>query len=108
MEEKVEEYIERLIKECVSSPKFSSLSEEEKKDAEEKIRRHFQALMFDALIDNLTDEQIRDMKDLDLKSPEASEKIAYLSASIPGFIFILDEKIKQAARQIKESGQIPD
>ena len=107
MEEKVEAYIEELIQGCLRSTHFSGLSEDEKKGTENKIRNYFQTVIFDTLIDSLTDEQIESIKDLDLKSPEAEEKLALLAASVPGFAFILDEKLKQAADNITQSGQIP-
>lgn len=107
MEEKVEAYIESLIQGCLKSTHFSGLPEDQKKESEAKIRNYFQTLIFDTLIDNLTDEQIESIKDLDLKSQESEEKLALLAASVPGFAFILDEKLKQAAETISQSGQIP-
>jgi hypothetical protein len=108
MEEQVIEHINKLIQSCVNSPKFASLTPEQKQQLEAQIEGYFQNLMFDTMIDNLSDEQVKELETLDLTSPEAEEKIALFSATIPNFIFILDEKLNEATEEIIQSGQVPE
>ncbi len=107
MEEKIEQYINRLIQDCLNSPKLNLTSPDQKEEMGAKIRNYFNAVVFDTLIENLTNEQLLQIKDLDLKSPEAEIKMAELAASVPGFILLIDEQLKQKSRQIFETGQIP-
>lgn len=102
-----EDFIENLIKECLQGAKFVYLPANEKKELEAKLRDHFYSLTINTLIDQLSDEQVMEIKDLDFKTKEAQEKIAQISAAIPGFAFVLEDKLKQEMDQILQSGQIP-
>ena len=101
-----ESFIENLVSECLQSVKFSFLPEREKKEVAQKLRDHFYSMTIDTLIDQLSDEQVNQIKDLDSKS-KMEEKMAEFAASIPGFAFVLEDKLKAKMSQILQTGQIP-
>ena len=86
--------------------KFAYLAEKDKKEIGAKVQDHFYSVTINTLIDQLSDEQVNKIKDLDFKTPEAQQKIAEISASIPGFAFVLEDKLKAEMDKILQTGQI--
>lgn len=107
MDKIFEDFIENLVNEALKGAKFSYLSNAEKKDVAQKLRDHFYNVTIEAFVDQLTDEQVAQVKDLDFKSPAAQQKIAEISASIPGFSFVLEDKLKAEMDRILQTGAVP-
>ncbi len=108
MENIFEEYLEKLIKECMQGDKIAYLSRNQKKDLEQKIRAYFYSITINTLIDQLSPEQLDQVKDLDPDSPEMQQKMAEFAASIPGFAVVLEDKLKQKMDQILQTGTVPE
>ncbi len=107
MDKIFEEFIENLVNECLQSAKFAYLPEKERQEFAQKLRDYFYNVTINSFIDQISDEQFTRIKDLDFKSKEVLEKIAQISASIPGFAFVVEDKLKKEMGQILETGQIP-
>lgn len=103
-----ESFIENLVKECLEGAKFAYLPAKEKKGLEEKLRNHFYNVTIKLFLDQISDEQVNEIKDLDFKTKEAQQKISEISASIPGFAFVLEDKLKEEMDKILQTGQIPN
>ena len=103
----MQDYLNNLVNKCLSSSYFSALSEDEKAKVGEKIQNHFSNIVFDNLIDNLTPEQVNEVKDMDLKDPQMIRKLQLFAAGIPGFIFTLQEKLNDEATRISQTGHVP-
>lgn len=107
MDEAVEEHLNNLANRCIASPHFAALSEEEKAKVKIKIQDHFSNIVFDKLVDNLTEEQVNEVKDMDPKDPEMIRKMQLFAAGIPGFIFTLLKKLNDEATRITQTGHVP-
>ena len=102
------DFIENLVSECLQSTKFAYLSENEKNQLAQKLRDYFYNITINSFIDQISDEQFTRIKDLDFKSKEVLEKIAQISASIPGFAFVVEDKLKKEMDNILRDGKIPE
>ncbi|TSC87448.1 MAG: hypothetical protein G01um10147_625 [Microgenomates group bacterium Gr01-1014_7] len=100
------DFLENLVNECLQGAKFAYLSEKDKKEIARKLRDHFYSVTIDTLVDQLSDEQINQIKGLDPKAPEMEQKMAEFAASIPGFAFVLEDKLKIEMDKILQTGQI--
>src|SRR4051812_3972049 len=108
MENVFENFIEKLITECLQGAKFAYLTPKEKDDLKIKLRNHFMNVTLDTLVDQMSDEQLVQVKDLDPNSPEMQQKMVEFAAIIPGFAIILDDKLKKEMDNILQTGQIPE
>ena len=108
MDKIFEEYIENLVNECLQSAKFAYLPEKERQEFAQKLRDYFYNITINSFIDQISEEQFTRIKDLDFKTPEAQQKIAEMSASIPGFAFALEDKLKKEMDKILRDGKIPE
>ncbi len=102
-----EDFIEKQVSECLKGAKFSYLNEKEKKQLTPKLRDYFYNVTIETFLGQISEEQVAAIKDLDFKKEVAQQKIAEMSASIPGFGFTLEDKLKKEMDQIIETGQIP-
>ncbi|MEK7617270.1 MAG: hypothetical protein AAB414_04390 [Patescibacteria group bacterium] len=100
-------FLENLVSECLKSDKLAFLPDKEKKEIEGKIRNHFNDVTINTLVEQLTDEQVNQIKALDPKDPKVQELMAQFAAGIPGFAFVLEERLKKEMDSILQSGQIP-
>lgn len=107
MDKAFEDFIENLVNECLQGAKFAYLSDGEKKEITQKLRDHFYSLTIDTLIDQLSDDQISQIKALDPKDPKMQELMSQFAASIPGFAFVLEDKLKNEMDNVLQTGQIP-
>lgn len=107
MDKIFEGFIENLVKECLQGANLAYLREKEKKEITSKVRDHFYSVTIDTLVDQLSDDQVREIKVLDPKSKEMEQKMAEFAASIPGFAFVLEDKLKAEMDKILQTGQIP-
>lgn len=102
-----EEFVEKLVSECLKTAKFEFLPEKEKKETAQKLREYFYQQTIDLLLDQLSDEQFFQIKDLDPKDPKMQEKLEQFAAEIPGFALALEDNLNKQSDQILQTGQIP-
>lgn len=106
MDKIFEDFIEKLVSECLQGARFAYLPEQEKKAIAAKVREHFYSVTIDTLVDQLSESQVNQIKGLDPKAPEMEQKMAEFAASIPGFAFVLEDKLKAEMDRILQTGQI--
>jgi hypothetical protein len=98
MEEELQKYLDSLTEECLTSnPSLNRV----------QMNDYFNQVILETLIYSLNDEQIKQIENIDFNKPEDIQKLQLLAASIPGFIFIVEDILKQEVGQIKKTGQIP-
>ncbi len=107
MDKDFEQFLENLVSECLESDKLAYLPEAEKKEIVSKLRDHFYSVTIDVLIDRLSDEQVAQVKGLDPKDPKMQDLMSQFAASIPGFAFVLEDKLKKEQDKILQTSQIP-
>ena len=98
MEQQLQEYINSLIQECLTA--VPSLNKEQLQD-------YFNQVILETLIYSLTDEQVKEIDNIDFNNPADIQELQLMAASVPGFIFIVEDVLKQEIEQIKKTGQIP-
>lgn len=73
----------------------------------DQLSDYFNQIILETLVYSLTDEQIKEIEDIDFNNPEQVQELQLLAASIPGFIFIVEDVLKKEVEEIKKTGQIP-
>lgn len=104
MDQAFEEFIEKLVSECLQSSKFAYLPPKEKKDMAEKLRNHFYNMTLNTLIDQLSSDQIVQIRALDPKDPKMEKLMSEFAACIPGFATVLEDKLTIEMDQILKTG----
>ena len=107
MDKAIQDYLNNLVNKCVNSSHFSALGEDEKKQVGEKVQRHFNNIVIDALLDRLTQQQMDEIKNLDPNSKEMQEKLQTFAAGIPNFAQFLEQKLNDEATRITQTGHVP-
>lgn len=107
MDQEIEKYLNNLIEDCLQAPAFLTLSDQDKSLFRQKLDDYFSQVILETLIYSLSDDQVKEIENLDFNSPEAAQKIQLLAASVPGFIMILDEVLQKEAEKVKQTGQVP-
>ncbi len=102
-----ENFVENLIVECLKLDKVSYMSEQQKKEIAGKLRNHFYQLTIKTLIDQLSDDQISEIKDLGPEDPMLEQKFEKFAAEIPGFAVVLEDTLKKESDKILQTGQMP-
>lgn len=109
MEPQVDKFLTEIIDKTLAGPGFAIYSPQEKEDFKVKLNEYFSDLIFDTLLRNLNDDQMKELNEIsDLASEEAQNKIALMSASVPGFIFILQDRLEKASAEIGKTSRIPE
>ena len=109
MDSQVDQFLEEYVAKTLNGSGFSIYSPQEKEDFKTKLNDYFSDLIFTTMMDNLTEDQLAELGEFsDLGSEDAQNKIALMSASIPGFIFLLKAKFQEQSEEIGRTGQIPD
>lgn len=106
MDKKLEQYMQSLVSQVLTSPNFVSLPEEQKQQYSTKIMDHFNNVIFDNVLNNLTSDQLNILKNLGLSSPQALVKIEEFSSEIPNFASILENALQKEVENIKTNPQI--
>lgn len=101
MDQKINAYLETLVLEVLNSPQMTNLSDEQKSEKAQKIRDHFNEVIFETLINNLSSEQLNTLKNIGLESPQAQKKIEEYSSLIPSLSTKLEAALNAEAEKIK-------
>ncbi|KKR80516.1 MAG: hypothetical protein UU73_C0002G0054 [Candidatus Daviesbacteria bacterium GW2011_GWA1_41_61] len=107
LEKNIDEYIDGLVTQVLSSPAFNMVSLQQQEEMNNKLYNHFYQVILDTTIDNLNEEQISQLEALDPESPQMEEKISLFAAQIPGLAQVLEQKLNEEVAKIKQTGQIP-
>jgi ABC-type Na+ efflux pump permease subunit len=108
MNQKIEQYLNNLVDECIKSSIFSSMSEQQKKDNREKIADFFNQTVMDTLLSFMSKDELDKLEDINFESDEGVNKFAEVAALLPGYVFIeVGDRLRFEAESIKKSGQIP-
>ena len=109
MDPQIEKFLSDFADKALKGPGFIAMAPKEKDEFKVKLLDYYAELIFDTLLRSLNDAQVAELQAVpDLGSPEGQEKIMKMSASIPGFIFILQERFEKVSAEIGLSGKIPE
>lgn len=106
MDKLINNYIESKVLEVLQIANFSGLTEDQKNITAEKIRDVLNRTILDTLIDNLTPDQLNQMKDIPADDPQMEDKIEEFASKIPLFSQVVEEAINQKISEIKNDPQI--
>src|SRR3989344_3410255 len=108
MDPQIEKFLSDYAAKALAGPGFIAFALKEKEEFKVKLLDYFSDLIFDTLLANLNEAQLKELEAFpDLGTDEAQQKIALFSASIPGFIFILQDRFDKAAEEIGRTAKIP-
>ena len=109
MDPQIEKFLSDFADKTLNGQGFAGSTPEQKNEFKAKLLDYFSNLIFDTLLQNLNEVQLKELHEMqDLGSDEAQKKIALMSASIPGFIFILEDRFEKASEEIGRTGKIPE
>lgn len=109
MDPQIEKYLNDFVEKTLAGSGFITYAPKEKEELKGKLLNYFSDLIFDTLLQNLNEAQLQELQAMpDLGTEEAQQKIALMSASIPGFIFILQDRFEKVSEEIGRSGKIPE
>lgn len=106
MDQQIEAYLESLVSEVLQSPALVNYTSQQKNEYAQKLRDHFNNMIFDAVLDQMTPEQLNSIKDIPMESPEFPQKIEEISAQIPQLSQVLEKRLAQEAQAIKNNPQV--
>lgn len=109
MDPQIEKFLSEYADKALKGPGFITFAPKEKEEFKAKLLDYYAELIFDTLLRSLNDTQVAELQAVpDLGSPEGQEKITKMSASIPGFIFILQDRFEKVTEDISRTGKIPE
>lgn len=109
MDGQIEKFLGDFADKALAGPGFIAYAPKEKDEFRVKLMDYFSDLIFDTLLQNLNEDQLKELQAFsDLGSEEAQQKIALLSASVPGFIVILQNRFEAVAAEIGRTGKMPE
>ena len=80
------------------------ISDDDKAGTAKALANHFDNLITEVTIAQLTDKQAEDYKiALKLPSPQKEEKISYITSQVPGLLKTIDEAVEQELKIIYNS-----
>lgn len=102
-----DQYIEDTTNKCLASPSLASLPEDQKAEMAQKIKEHFVNIILLTTIDNLTDDQFVQIKDLQPSDPVLGEKLEEFSSQMPFLAQAVQDKLDEDSNYIQQNGQLP-
>ena len=100
--ENVENYIIKKVEEILSSPSYSSLSNEKRERMRSKMENHLEKMVIETFINRLTDEQAEKLNDLMQRKPrETHDKLRKLAFSTPDLAKDIQSRIEKEVEQFK-------
>ncbi len=105
MDQKINQYLDNLVKEVLASPGFTSLPEDQRIPLSEKIRTYLDGVIIDVIVDNLNEEQLSSLKDLSADSPQMKEKIEEYASQIPFLAEQLEQELQKVVTDLKQNPQ---
>ncbi|PIR98217.1 MAG: hypothetical protein COT89_00720 [Candidatus Colwellbacteria bacterium CG10_big_fil_rev_8_21_14_0_10_42_22] len=93
-EKNVQRYFDSMIAVVLDSSELRGLDEKKKKVLAEKIRDHFDDIVLDTLLNRLTTEQLKDLKESMARPEEMEEKIELYASAMPTFYDDLNDRLR--------------
>lgn len=106
MDQQIQAYLESLVLQVLQSPALVNYTSQQKNKYAGKLRDHFNNVIFDTVLDQMTPEQLNSIKDIPMKSPEFPQKIEEISAQIPQLSQVLEKRLAQETQALKNNPQI--
>lgn len=97
----IESYIESLVLKVLQTQSMGNLDEGQRGEYTQKLRDHFNEVIFETLLNNLSPEQLNTLKNLGLGSIQAQNKIEEYSSLIPSFSTKLENALNQEVEKFK-------
>lgn len=107
MDQQITQVIGGMVNDCLSSPAFGNLPEDQKQSLAEQIRKHLYTQILFTVIDNLTDEQFAQIQGLQPDNPLLQQKIEEFTSTMPYLLNDIEDKLKADVEYIKQNGQLP-
>jgi hypothetical protein len=108
MDQKIEQYLNNLVDECIKSASFSSLSEEEKSQKRELISDDFNQIVMDTLLGFMSKDELDQLESINFESEEGVQKFAEVASKLPSYVFLeIGDRLRLEAEVIKKDGSIP-
>ncbi|OGE64683.1 hypothetical protein A3I48_01525 [Candidatus Daviesbacteria bacterium RIFCSPLOWO2_02_FULL_36_7] len=95
MDQRIAEYLDNLIKEYLNNPRFSNLNEEQKINIATTLEGVLYKAAVEELINRLNADQLAQIANLDLTSPQMEAKLEEFAATIPDFLSMLEERFQE-------------
>lgn len=93
MDQKITEYLDRLIEDRLNNSIFNSLNEQQKSEAKESLRGTLYKAIVEELINVLNEEQLNQIADLDFTSSDMEAKLEEFAATIPNFLSVVEDRL---------------
>lgn len=105
MDQQFIQTIDKLVQDCLSAPSLATLSPEQRQVMEKQIRNHLYTQILFVMVDNLTEDQFAQIKDLDPQNPEMEEKIEQFTQTMPFLLEDIEKKLNEEVLKIKQNPQ---
>lgn len=103
----IDEYLNRLVADCLQAPGIINLPQEQKDEFAERIQDHFSQITLEILVNRLNEEQFSQIEHLEPGSTQMIEKIQQLGAQVPGLADDIEKKLQEDVTYIKQNSKIP-
>lgn len=105
MDQQFIQTIDKLVQDCLSAPSLTALSVEQRQMIEKQIRNHLYTQALFVMVDNLTEDQFAQIKDLDPQNPEMETKIEQFTQTMPFLLEDIEKKLNEEVLKIKQNPQ---
>lgn len=106
MDQKINAYIESLVSVALTSSAMANLGEDQKGTQAEKIRNYLSNIVLDTVIDRLTTEQLLEIQNLEVSSPQMADKLEEFSSQIPFLINDIEKRLHEETENLKQNPAI--
>ena len=108
MDQKIEQYLNNLVDECIKSDSFSALTEQEKSQKREMIADDFNQIVMDTLLGFMSKDELDQLESISFESEEGVAQFAEVAAKLPPYVFLeIGDKLRLEAEIIKKDGSFP-
>jgi hypothetical protein len=108
MDQKIEQYLNNLVDECIKSDSFSGLAESEKSQKKDQISDIFSQIVMDTLLSYMSKDELDQLESINFESEEGVTKFAEIASKLPPYVFLeIGDKLRLEAEIIKKDGSIP-
>lgn len=95
MDARIDKHLDELISQHLQNPKFNNLTSEQKSEMAANLKNKLHQAAVDELIHRLNEDQINQIADLEVTSPEMEAKLEEFAATIPDFLSMLETRIQE-------------
>jgi len=103
----LKDFIDQKIDECLQSDSFANLDQSQKNITTDKLKTHLYSQVFDTIVDNLNDEQAKEVENLPFEDPTMQQRLQRFLVESPDMIYEIEDKVLDELDTIKQSGVVP-